>query len=433
MFILRRNNLSGNAGGAKIAGWQNVFTLFMLLLAGLMIMPYFSCEVSVEEPVVVTTFPLESGGIIYGDWTPVKIGFSDTMVEADVAYLAEVVSVWDHNHIAVPGNITWEDNAVYFSPLEKWKTGEKYVCRINGVFSVQDGRVVSIKSELVFFAIADTEAELPEMPAPPEVAEVLLLKKTESGNYADFAYDADEYWNNAAAGECGLRILFDREMDLSEPKKSLRMELYRNYTVKVIDNKTLDVYFEPEAKPVKKVSFTVKADLHSAAGEEMERDYTFDFTEWKSDFEVTEIIVLESVEFYENDDGALDLSKLNKPYRVGAEWYEYWMTDFTFHFNRPVNLAAALSILSKIELVPDDARIKEAPSLVSIEMFASDYDQTWGDMEFGDLEDPYRYLLKIPGGIDGINDGNGHYLKEDMTVTLHVVDWDEIDPYYNNG
>jgi hypothetical protein len=207
------------------------------------------------------------------------------------------------------------------------------------------------------------------------------------------------------------------------------MEPYRDYAVKVINNQTLDVYFKTEPSPVKKVSFTVKEDTHSLAGEELERDYTFEFTEWESDFQLDKLIVWESLEFEVNDDSALDLSQLSKPYLAGAEYYKVagiWLTEFTFNFNYPVNLAAGLSILSKIELVPDDERIGNVPSLVEVGISASDYDQTWDGMEYGTLDSPYRYLLKIPGGIEGISDGNGHYLKEDMTLMLDVIDYDEL-------
>jgi hypothetical protein len=420
-----RNIFSGNSG--KTAGRKSVPMLLMTLLA-VLVFPYFSCEVSVEEPIVVTTFPLESGGIIYGNWTPIKIGFSDTMVPADAAYLAEAVNVWDHNHVAVSGSVTWEDNTIYFSPLEKWKTGEKYLCRINGTFSAQDGRVVGIKNELVFFVVADIET-VP--PVPPEVTEVFFLIKNDIGDYEDLAYDADEYGNNAITGECGLRILFDQEMDLSEPKKSLRMEPYRDYVVKVADNKTLEVYFKAESEPVKKVSFTVKADIHSIAGDELEQDYTFYFTDWVSDLEVTRILVWESVEFDENEDYGLDVYQQDSLFLAGAEVFEDMLiTEFTFRFNRPVNPDTATSLLSKIVLVPADERIKKAPSLVEIGLFEPSYDQTWGGMEFDSQENsPYCYLVKIPGGIDGISDGYGHYLIEDMTVKLHVVDWKLIDPH----
>jgi hypothetical protein len=405
---------------------KSVFVLLAALFAGFTVFPYFSCEVSTEEPIVISTFPLESGGIIYGDWTPVKIGFSDTMVETDAAYLAKAVSVWNHNHVAVLGTVAWEEDAIYFSPLEKWKTGEKYICRINGVFSAQDGRVVSIKTELVFFAIADIEIALP---VPPEVTEVFLLRKIEADNYEDLVYDADEYWNNVITGECGLRILFDQEMDLSEPKRSLRMEPYRDYAVKVIDNKTLEVYFKAESEPVKKMSFTVKEDMHTITGEELKQDYTFDFTEWKNDFEVT-IIVLSSAEYYDAD------SKLPAEL-LDDEWFEVGaMTGeevreiyFTYQFNYQVDLTTAMGILSEIKLVADDTKIENAPSLGSVKLKSPNYEQIWIDMEFDPMwNDPYCYIIKIPGGIDGISDDYGHYLKDDITVKLHVVDWDLIDP-----
>jgi hypothetical protein len=105
------------------------------------------------------------------------------------------------------------------------------------------------------------------------------------------------------------------------------------------------------------------------------------------------------------------------------------MIDFTYSFNAPFDLTpATMESLAKIRLIPDDERIKKIPFLLEAMLYSPDYDQRWANMEFGSLDDPYRYRLVIPGGIDGITDGRGLYLKEDITVMLDVVDWDEIEP-----
>ncbi|MDR1468861.1 MAG: hypothetical protein LBT00_06170 [Spirochaetaceae bacterium] len=387
-----------------------------------------SCETEVEEPVIIATFPLESGGIIYGGWTPIKIGFSTPMAEADAAYLADAVKVRDHNYLPTAGAVTWEDNTIYFSPAEKWKTGEKYTCSINGAFSALDGRIAVIKTEMVFYAVSDKDVEAVPLPTP-EIVEVVFLKKTEGGDYEEFFYDADEYGNNVIEGECGLRICFDEAMDFSEPFKSLRMEPYRNYDVKVIDNWTLAVYFKAGLNPVKKISLTVQEDMHSLLGEELKRDYQFTFTEWKDDFAILDLFMLENAECLDGESG-IPVDQLGKErFKVGAEKFDDTLIiDLTWHFNDPPDLTAALDALSKIKVIPDpnDDRIQKSPYLLEIGLYALDYDQTWGDMEFGPLHDPYRYLIIVPGGIDGIHDGRGRYLKESITVMLDVVDCDEL-------
>jgi hypothetical protein len=391
-----------------------------------------SCETGMEEePVAIATFPLESGGIIYGGWTPIKIGFNTPMAEADAAYLADTVKVRDHNYLPTAGTVTWEDNAVYFQPAEKWKTGEKYTCSINGTFSTQDGRVAVIKTELVFYTVSDKDAEA-DPPPTPEIEEAVFLKKNKDGGYDECDYDADEYQNNIIEGECGLKIRFDEDMDFSEPKKNLRMDPYRKYDVKVIDSRTLAVYFESGLNPVKKITFTVLADTHSLLGEELKQDYVFTFTEWKDDLQISAILILETAEYYEND-CEIPLDKLKDTrFQAGAEKYAgERIVEFTYQFDIQLDLAAAMESLSKIKLIPDDDRITQSPFLLEVMLFSPDYDQTWAGMDFGELNDPYRYLLVIPGGIDGIAGGNGHYLKEDITIMLDVVDWDEIDPANN--
>jgi hypothetical protein len=218
-------------------------------------------------------------------------------------------------------------------------------------------------------------------------------------------------------------------MDFSEPKKNVRMSPYRNYEVEVIDNKTLAIYFEPELNPVNKNSFTVQSGLHSLLGEELKQDYEFTFTDWKSGFELSELFMLHNVECYIEEIG-MPVDRLGERVQVGTEVYEgEWITDFTFRFNAQLDLTAALDALSKIRVIPDDDRIKKPPYLQEIGLYSLEYDQTWAGMEYGTIEDPYRYLLIIPSGIDGVHNGKGQYLKENITVMLDVIDWDEIDPY----
>jgi hypothetical protein len=248
----------------------------------------------------------------------------------------------------------------------------------------------------------------------PKVKEIFFLTKRPSGIYQYFTYDTDAYWNNIVTGECGLSILFDQEMNLSEPTGSLRMEPARDYTTKAINSKTLEVYFKAEASPVKKISLTVKSDLRSLAGVKLDRDYTFGFTEWTSDFAVTQIKI--------NGGSAVPLSQLNKPYLVEADYYKGdRFTDVAIQTRgSPLSYNVAESILSEIELVPADGSIDNALSVLGIQYEPPNYTKTWAGVEFGSLDSPYRYLLKIPGGIEGVNNGNGYYLKEDMTLMLDV-------------
>jgi hypothetical protein len=246
----------------------------------------------------------------------------------------------------------------------------------------------------------------------PEVKEIFFLRKRTSDTYEYLTYDTDAYWNNIVTGACGLSIVFDQEMDLSEPTGSLRMEPARDYTAKAINKKMLEVYFKAEASPVKKISLTVKADMRSLEGVKLDRDYTFGFTEWKSDFAVTQIKI--------NGGSTVPLNQLGKPYLVETDYYiEGRFIDVAIQVNSSLSYKEAESMLSEIELVPADGSIDNA-LVRGISYDPPNYIKTWAGVEFGSLDSPYRYLLKIPGGIEGINDGNGYYLKEDMTLMLDV-------------
>jgi hypothetical protein len=411
-----------NSRSGKIGGIGMVFALVFAVFVSV------SCETGAiieEDPVIIAAFPLESGGVIYGGWMPISIGFNTPMAEADAAYLANAVTVRDHNSIVIAGTVMWEDNAVYFSPAKKWKTSEKYTCAINGAFSTRDGRAAVIKTELTFYAVSDKDVETNPS---PEIEEVILLRKTKDDDYEESPYDADDYWNNVIKGECGLKIHFNEDMDFSVPKQNLRMEPYRNYDVTVIDNRTLAVYFEAGIDPVKKITFTVLADTHSLVGEELKRDYEFIFTEWKDDLWIGVKLWL-SAEYYEAD-GVIPMNQWDEPFQIGAIFENgAGETYFAYYFNYPVGVAAGAGMLSKIKLVSGDERIEKNPDLLAVELIPPEYDQTWTDIPLwteGDL--PYRYTLNIPGGIEGVNDDHGHYLKEDITIMLDVVDWDVIDP-----
>jgi hypothetical protein len=307
-----------------------------------------------------------------------------------------------------------------------------------------------IKTELVFYAVSDrdVEKEPPETPETektpdaedipeteetpeteeiPEIEEILFLRKTGNDDYEESPYDANKYWNNVVEGECGLKIRFNEEMDLSEIAEKFSMEPPRDYAVKVIDNRTLDVYFKSEPDPAKQISFTVSADIRSLLGKKLKRDYAFTFTEWKSDFQLSILRVYQNDE-RPNDPLEIPADQLNKPLAVYIELYKgKQIIDFTFIFDAQINPIASFDILSKITLIPNDERIKNVPFLLEVSAYATDYDQTWEGMEYDSLgEKPYQYLIVIPGGIDGVHNGYGHYLERDITVTLDVVDLDEI-------
>jgi hypothetical protein len=418
---------SSKSKSGKICGIGLVFTLaFAMFISVLSV----SCETEAEEESVVTaTFSLKSGGVIYGGWTPIKISFNSPMCEADAAYLADVVKVRDHNYLPTAGTVSWEDNAIYFHPEKKWTTGEKYTCSVNGSFFASDGRVIVIKTELVFYAVSDRDVEK-EPPGIPEIEEILFLRKTGNDDYEESPYDANEYWNNVVEGECGLKIRFNEEMDLSEIAEKFSMKPPRDYAVKVIDNRTLDVYFESDPDPAKQIAFTVSADIHSLLGEKLKRDYVFTFTEWKSDFQFLELSVLQNGEDCK-ETGEIPADWFGDGLLVGAESEKSGapnrIIDFAFCFDGPLDMIAVMDFLAKITLIPDDERIERTPALLEVGAYAPDHYQTWEGMEYGSLgEKPYRYLIFIPGGIDGVHNGYGHYLEGDITVMLDVVDWAEI-------
>jgi len=46
----------------------------------------------------------------------------------------------------------------------------------------------------------------------------------------------------------------------------------------------------------------------------------------------------------------------------------------------------------------------------------------WEGLKAGNSEIPHYYKLTIPGGRNGINNGMGMYLKEDITIYLEAVE-----------
>jgi hypothetical protein len=393
---------------------KSTFVLMVAVFAGLMVFPYFSCETSVKEPVVSTEYPdaEEPGTEELGEEEPGAEELGEEEPGAEEPGEEEPGAEEPVTEKPSAEKPSTEKPGAEEPSTEKPSTekpsAEEPVTEKPGA-----EEPVTEKPSAEEPGAEKPSAEEPGTEIAPEVAEIFFLRKKESGTNQYLPYDTDEYWNNIVTGACGFIIVFDQEMDLSKPKGSLLMEPARDYTATAANNKTLEVYFEAGASPVKKISLTVKADMRSLTGGKLGRDYTFGFTEWKSSFLVTRIKI--------NGGNAVPLNQLDTPYPVEAEYHQgNWFTEVEVQFNAPLDYATAERILSEIELVPADERIGNAPDIYEAGYGSPNYENTWTGMEFGSLDSPYRYLLKIPGGIDGINDDYGFYLKEDLILMLDV-------------
>ena len=399
----------------------------------------FSCDdgaLSLSIP-KVTTVPPISGGMISGSYAPVMVRFSEQMLTPTQPLLDSAITVWDANSVPVAGEVKWEENAVRFTPAEKWDGGAKYLCTVLGRFYTSKGTMTIVSREFYFFADTDPAFDDPGDKDFPYITGTTLLKPdADSSATNEFPYASSEYWDNVIAGESGIRFVFNEDMDMTDVESHIVIKPNRNFYTNILDKKTLAIWFEDDGELAKKRTVTLKKTFKALRGEALEDDCLFEFTEWVDDLEVTAINLLQ---YYGPCADALDMANLDAAVLVTAECWGTVFSgkglSFIFSFN---NVFTALfpdieypQIVLKF--AGEETSQMQSPQLYE-ELYnyndddpATDnqFNQDWLLFEYGDAGDllacpAVDYLLEIPGGINGVHNGAGHYLKEGLSIQLKV-------------
>ena len=87
-----------------------------------------SCAIADLRPIGVETIPGEPYGVLEDYYTPVGLIFDTEMLETDTQ---QVVSV-SFSGGSVEGDLQWEGNTLFFTPVAGWTAGRRYTLSLLG-------------------------------------------------------------------------------------------------------------------------------------------------------------------------------------------------------------------------------------------------------------------------------------------------------------
>lgn len=112
-----------------------------------------SCAIADLRPIGVETIPGEPYGVLEDYYTPVGLIFDTEMLETDTQ---QVVSV-SFSGGSVEGDLQWEGNTLFFTPVAGWTAGRRYTLSLLGQVYAADGRELRLTENLPFFAVSRPE------------------------------------------------------------------------------------------------------------------------------------------------------------------------------------------------------------------------------------------------------------------------------------
>jgi hypothetical protein len=108
------------------------------------------------------------------------------------------------------------------------------------------------------------------------------------------------------------------------------------------------------------------------------------------------------------------------PVRVNPGTGEF---SFSVRFSLPFSWQEKQATALKITLIPFFPKTLAPVALQKVNWASDDrLSMCWEGLTAGDNITPHYYKLTIPGGKNGIVNGIGMYMKEDITIYLEAVD-----------
>jgi hypothetical protein len=211
----------------------------------------------------------------------------------------------------------------------------------------------------------------------------------------------------------GLGLEFSKPMDGESVRSSISFEPSLSGRMEQLSSRSF--VFIPEKNPAPETSYTLKLPgrVLDAGGLSLGEDYRLVFP---SDIPYLRLLSLapdgeEAGEFTEPANRGcyplpIDIS------RGGA-------ARFILRFSLPFEPEAVRDDALSIELEPFFPLSLPAVFLRFVSRVSPSQDRirmVWEGLEEGTAAEPHYYRLRIPGGINGVHDGKGSYLQEDMII-----------------
>jgi hypothetical protein len=259
----------------------------------------------------------------------------------------------------------------------------------------------------------------------PDVKKIYPVSKNETladGGYNWESAGANWFVNGAAKESVlgynqAIAIEFTNDMDESSVLNCVSIEPSLSGTVERLSSKTIIFILNNETEPEKEYTLKISGDTKDVYGLKIAGEKQIRF---KSDLEFLKItkIVFNGTEI------VIDSNKSLSGMNVSAKTNP---SDKLFHinltFSEPFTIQNKTDMPVKITFVPYFPSLPAIPQTKIHWTSAMNLSCYWDNIEYGDVDIPHYYKLTIPGGQSGINNGQGSYLKEAISIIVEVKKW----------
>ncbi|MDR1231233.1 MAG: Ig-like domain-containing protein [Spirochaetaceae bacterium] len=350
-----------------------------------------------DIPFVVSFYPADGAktGVSEEAGAFVRLFFSQPMDRSSVQDAFVLNGFSDKEY-------TWNDERTAFTVTNKKKIAplESYTWTLAATAKSATGFLLDREISAQWTSDAET--------AKPAVFRVYPVAKKEDANGVEWQETGNPIEKGFGYGEA-VKIAFTKKMDTASLKNSVRFEPAISGITEIINSS--NIVFIPERDPIVDTYYamTVSGEAKDETGLTMGENYTVHFT--------PDIVYLEA-EIKVFDEPVVNGGAVTIEFDSDEEEVSILMT-----FNQVFLGENQIDCVNQIKfskVFPADAPV---PVLIyadwtSDKMFA----QIWSKLsDQKEHSHPHYYKCVIPGGQNGITNGKGAYLKEDIVFYINVT------------
>ncbi|WP_461247821.1 Ig-like domain-containing domain [Treponema sp. R6D11] len=222
--------------------WNKILLLLCVI--------FISCGFMDLRPIGVEIEPDSSDSLLPDAYSPVILKFDTEMQKDDTEGIMQITS----DIGSVKGDKHWENNSLYFVPVQGWTAGIRYTLNIFGTIHSVDGREMRIDRFISFYAINKN--------SPP-----ILESYSPSGG------------SSIGTKSVVFEFIFSRSMDKHTVESALSIDGIGNKTFEWLDNdKTLKVVPDKSLSPWTMYRWNLKESAKSIDGVPLPKSYSDYFT-----------------------------------------------------------------------------------------------------------------------------------------------------------
>jgi hypothetical protein len=209
-----------------------------------------SCGFVDLRPIRCSIEPDTTDSVLTDSYSPVIIKFDTEMEKYDVENILQVTSVTG----VMTGDISWNGNDLYFTPVSGWTAGIRYTLGLSGTVRSIDGRDLRLQRYISFYAINKNEPPLLEWYFPA---------------------------NGTSTGTCDVvpEFYFSRSMDRLTVESAFTLEGIGNKTFEWSDDdKRLKIFIDKALSPWVSYRWNLRDSAKSIDGVPLPKTYSGYFT-----------------------------------------------------------------------------------------------------------------------------------------------------------